>query len=200
MGVPLFLFVVMAHVHLTAQSDQPPRPRPLASYIGTYETQGQDRTRILVVDDHLVSMDGAGTLERLNPTSSAATYAAPGGVLFEFRFDDGTAVSQLAIHRLTGAIRADKIRMSEDLLGRYVGIYRLSGGFTFAVTRERDQLFVQGTGQVKIPIWPDAENAFFVHEPGTSDLAILKFTADSTKKVSTVTIEQNGATDTGQRQ
>jgi hypothetical protein len=196
----LFIFLVMAHVHLAAASGQAPQAKILTPYIGTYVTQGQDRIRVLVVDDHLVSADGEAAVKRLDPSSSPNTYAAPGGLLFEFGMDDPGVVSRLTIHGPTSVTQARKVRVAGDVLGKYVGIYRLSGGFTFAVTLEENRLLVQGTGQAKVPMWPDSNDTFFVHQPGTLDLAILEFGANSAGGIVTVAIQQNGARDSGVRQ
>jgi len=48
------------------------------------------------------------------------------------------------------------------LLEGDVGEYQLAPGFVIEVTREGNQLFIQATGQSKLPILPESEPDFFL--------------------------------------
>jgi len=54
-----------------------------------------------------------------------------------------------------------EVAVPSDVLQRYVGKYRLSDGWGFTVTRDGDQLFLQGAGQQRGPIYPESESKFF---------------------------------------
>ena len=49
-----------------------------------------------------------------------------------------------------------------SILDRYVGRYQLRPDFVFTITREGDQLMVQGTGQSKDPLLAESETEFFL--------------------------------------
>ncbi|MEM6785683.1 MAG: serine hydrolase, partial [Bacteroidota bacterium] len=54
------------------------------------------------------------------------------------------------------------VELSEDLLERYVGTYRLAPGFDLVMTREGTQLFTQATGQPRFEIYPSSETEFYL--------------------------------------
>ncbi len=56
----------------------------------------------------------------------------------------------------------DGIRLSEDLLDRFVGTYEIRTGFAFSVTKEGGRLFVQATGQDKLEMFAETEWKFFL--------------------------------------
>jgi hypothetical protein len=55
-----------------------------------------------------------------------------------------------------------EIPVSREILERYVGAYRLSPNVDILVTLDDSRLGVQLTGQQRFPIFPEAENKFFL--------------------------------------
>lgn len=55
-----------------------------------------------------------------------------------------------------------EISLSEDVLKKYVGEYEVEKGFAFSVTLEAGKLFVQATGQEKLPVFAKTESRFFL--------------------------------------
>jgi len=53
------------------------------------------------------------------------------------------------------------VEVAPQVLDRYVGTYAIVPQFKLTVTREKTQLFVQATGQDKIPVFPSSPTAFF---------------------------------------
>ena len=171
----------------------------LTPYIGSYIAPGTESTWILVEGDHLVMTNAAGTIRTLTAVA-ANTYTAPGNIRVEFGTDARGQVSRLIMRTADGTRVADKYREVSNALQNYVGVYQLSGGFVFTITLEGDLLSAQGTGQTKIPMWPESKNRFLVNEPGKSAVALLEFDTDTNGRARRVTIQQDGAQDSGIRQ
>jgi CubicO group peptidase (beta-lactamase class C family) len=53
-------------------------------------------------------------------------------------------------------------KVDENVLEKYVGEYQLAPTFSIVVTREAGQLFLQATGQSKLPIYAESETEFFL--------------------------------------
>jgi hypothetical protein len=77
------------------------------------------------------------------------------------------------------------IKLPTDKLDRFVGAYKMNGGFYVDVKREGDQLISRGTGQTWIEIYPERENLLFWK---VAD-AQLEFADDGT---GAVTLHQGG--------
>jgi CubicO group peptidase (beta-lactamase class C family) len=70
--------------------------------------------------------------------------------------------SQFPISKPAAPPKARKeFAINPSLLAAYVGEYQLAPTFTLTVTREADQLFIQATGQSKLPVFPESETDFF---------------------------------------
>lgn len=81
------------------------------------------------------------------------------------------------------------------LLDRYVGEYALAPEFVLTVTREGDGLFVQATGQGKLPVFAESETGFFYKVVD----AQLTFELGPDGKATSVTLHQNGQNMPGAR-
>jgi len=75
-----------------------------------------------------------------------------------------------------------------EVLQRYVGNYRLSDGWRFSVTREGNQLFLQGQGQRNGPIYPETETKFFRKGADVE----YEFLCDGNQAVTGVILHQDG--------
>jgi D-alanyl-D-alanine-carboxypeptidase/D-alanyl-D-alanine-endopeptidase len=70
--------------------------------------------------------------------------------------------SQFPIAKPPAPPKARKeIAINPSLLAAYVGEYQLAPAFIMTVTCEGDQLFIQATGQSKLPVFPESETDFF---------------------------------------
>ncbi len=67
------------------------------------------------------------------------------------------------------------ISLPADALDAFVGNYQLTPGYIFTVTREGSQLYVQGTGRRKYPVYPYGKRDFFY----TAAAAQLSFRPDA---------------------
>ncbi|MDH5602554.1 MAG: serine hydrolase, partial [Cyclobacteriaceae bacterium] len=90
---------------------------------------------------------------------------------------------------------AKEIELSEDILETYVGKYQLAPGFVLTISREGSQLSSQATGQPAAPIFPKAENVFFLKVVK----AQLTFNRSEEGKVESVTLHQAGREIMGKR-
>jgi hypothetical protein len=87
---------------------------------------------------------------------------------------------------------ADGIKLDEKIMVPYVGEYEIAPEFTFSVTKERDRLFIQATGQEKIELFAETETTFFTK---VND-AQLTFVKDDSGNVTKAMVRQGGrATD-----
>ncbi len=81
-----------------------------------------------------------------------------------------------------------EIELAPDVLRQYVGEYELAPKAILSVTLNGNQLETQLTGQGKSPVYPEAENRFFLKVVD----AQLEFTKDASGKVNQVILRQGG--------
>ncbi len=108
----------------------------------------------------------------------------------------GMAPDEIAA-QLAATVHGDKvtlmserkeIKLSPEVLRQYVGEYQLAPGAVLSVILTGDQLETQLTGQPKLPVFPEAENRFFLKVVD----AQLEFTKDQSGKVTQVILHQGG--------
>jgi hypothetical protein len=61
----------------------------------------------------------------------------------------------------TGIVEHKELPLSPEVLAQYTGTYKLGPGSHAAVTLEDGRLYVQVTGQPKLPLYPESETKFF---------------------------------------
>ena len=88
-----------------------------------------------------------------------------------------------------------EIKLDSAKLEALTGDYELHPGFILAITKEKDQLQCQATGQSKFPIYPESETGFFNKEIA----AQFTFTRDANGKGSELILHQNGQNSTAKR-
>jgi hypothetical protein len=81
------------------------------------------------------------------------------------------------------------LALAPGILSAYVGEYELKPGFIVTVTVEKDQLFVQATGQPRIQVLPSSETEFFLKDIE----AQISFVKDAGGKVTQMILHQGGA-------
>ncbi|MFC1607394.1 DUF3471 domain-containing protein [Candidatus Latescibacterota bacterium] len=70
----------------------------------------------------------------------------------------------------------------------YVGQYQLAPNFIISISKEKNRLFAQATGQAKIEIFPESDKKFFYIVVD----AKITFTKNEEGKVTGLTLHQNG--------
>jgi CubicO group peptidase (beta-lactamase class C family) len=98
---------------------------------------------------------------------------------------------------LSDAPVADRVEVfvAEGILETYVGEYELRPSVVIDVTLEDGGLFVQLTGQNKLPVFPESDHKFFLRVVN----AQLTFTKDDAGVVDGVVLHQNGRNATAPR-
>jgi len=88
-----------------------------------------------------------------------------------------------------------KIKVSEEILKTYVGKYELAPGAIIDVTTDKNQIFVQLTGQAKFEIFPSSTTEFYLKVVE----AKVTFNADNQGTVTSLTLHQNGRDNPGKK-
>ena len=88
-----------------------------------------------------------------------------------------------------------EVKLDPKVLDACVGEYQLAPAFFIAVTREADQLFIQATGQSKLPIYAESETEFFLKVVN----AQITFLRDANLRVIRLVLHQNGRDMPGER-
>ncbi len=82
----------------------------------------------------------------------------------------------------------EKIDLDDSITNKYVGKYELAPNFMLSIFKEKDQIFIQATGQNRIEIIPFEENKFRLVDVD----AKLTFNLDENGIVTSLTIHQEG--------
>jgi hypothetical protein len=127
-------------------------------------------------------------------SASSAFVEGGAGVVVMSNSDEGS----LVIDELTRAIAREyrwpddgtprRAMSSPPDLGSYVGTYELHAGFSIAIVRRADALWLQATGQPPLALQPSTEGCFF--SPNVN--SIIEFTRDDANAVAGLTILQEG--------
>ncbi|HJQ21130.1 MAG TPA: serine hydrolase [Gemmatimonadaceae bacterium] len=96
---------------------------------------------------------------------------------------------------LVAVIVRHEVALGADKLREYTGTYRLAPTFALDITVDSAGAWLQATGQPRFRIYAEAPDKFFLKVVD----AQLEFARDSTGRVSTVTLVQNGARNVGAR-
>ncbi len=80
------------------------------------------------------------------------------------------------------------VKVDPAVLAKYVGTYELSPDFSIVFTLEGNQLMTQATHQPKFPVYPEAENKFFL----TVVDAEVEFVADDKGQIGYAILHQGG--------
>ncbi|MEG3659375.1 serine hydrolase [Arenibacter palladensis] len=82
----------------------------------------------------------------------------------------------------------EKIDLDDSITNKYVGKYELASNFMLSIFKEKDQIFIQATGQNRIEIIPFEENKFRLVDVD----AKLTFNMDENGIVTSLTLHQEG--------
>lgn len=80
------------------------------------------------------------------------------------------------------------VELSIDELEEYVGTYAVAPTFSLDITREGEQMYVQGTGQPRVEIFPRAKDRFYL----TAVDAQITFHRGESGEVESLTLHQAG--------
>ena len=83
---------------------------------------------------------------------------------------------------------AATVSLGEEVLGSYVGVYRLAPTFAIAITREGPRLFAQATNQGRLELFATKRDEFVLRAVKAS----VTFVRDEAGKVTALVLHQNG--------
>ncbi len=110
-------------------------------------------------------------------------------------------VDDIGFHLLIGTPLAQpprahaEIALDSGIKQGFAGRYRLAPNFILTVSLEGDQLYVQATGQPKVPFFPETSTQLFCK---VADIQ-LSFTMGTDSKAASVILHQNGHDTPGER-
>ncbi len=96
------------------------------------------------------------------------------------------------VYGFTGLLRTKTeklLTLTDDILENYTGKYQLAPGAVLTVFTENHQLYVQLTGQNKIPLFAETERKFYMKVVD----AQLEFVKDASGNISKAILYQNGS-------
>jgi hypothetical protein len=122
--------------------------------------------------DHVIhyKSDLATTLERITPARASQLKAD----------DEQRVAEELKPHV--------PVPIDPTILDRDVGYYALAPTYIFSVTRDGDQIYVQGTGRKTLPVFPYNDHEFFY----TAAAAQLTFLAAADGRATALILHQDG--------
>lgn len=172
----------------------------LQQYIGVYENANGELRIITVEGEQLMSQRGSNPQFPVHASGQDRFFFENALLALQFSRNENGEVDKLLTHGRDGttvwnkteksidSINEPAMKVDEKVLESYVGEYEVEPTFTFIVTRDKDKLFVQATGQDRFEVFASAENKFFLR---IND-ARLEFIKDATGKVTKVILTQSG--------
>lgn len=148
----------------------------LADYVGVYQVENSKHQRtIRIKDDHLTSIRTGGELHYLYAFEKDKFYFDDALEIFEFKRDKTGKVRGIIAHLSNGktgrAIKTDEIlkeqeeiKLDSGTLQRYAGKYEIEPGFYLEFTIEKENFWVQPTGDSKLQVYAKGQNKFFLKD------------------------------------
>jgi CubicO group peptidase (beta-lactamase class C family) len=184
-------------------------PGVLQAYVGTYEFSPGFNYLVTLDGDQLMGQLGQQQSYPLYPETPTFFFLKVVDAQVEVVKDAGGSVSALILHqggrdhtmtRKSSTVEAppahQEIEVPTEVLQRYVGRYQMGPNVEIVITLENGQLGVQLTGQPRFPIFPEAENKFFLKVVE----AQLEFVRDAGGAATSVILHQNGTDQTAPKE
>ena len=177
------------------------KPEEMDALAGVYRINEREAYNIRHDGAKLTFQRNAGRQNEIFPLSPTVFFFDKEG--FErvtFTKDSAGKVTGLKVTRRfgppTAAARTDKplpkereaVKLSAEVLERYVGVYELTPTFSVEIVRRGEQLYAQATGQPEVEIFPLSEKLFFLKVVD----AQLEFQTGADGKVTGLVLHQNG--------
>lgn len=171
----------------------------LQGYTGVYENEKGQQRIITTSDNKLFSQLGRGpkSLVRSYETDKFYYDADPMATIDFTRNKTGN-VEKLSTATLRGIDvwnktnkplpGEDGIKLADQVLEVFVGVYQISADINFSITKEQSRLFLQATGQEKLEIFAETPSIFFLK---VND-AQLEFVRDAAGRITKAILKQGG--------
>ena len=176
-------------------------PAEFDALVGVYQINEKETYVVKRDDARFVIQRNGSRLNEIFPLSPTEFFYDKASLdRLTFTRDASGKVTGLKVSRRfgppTAAVRTDKplpspraeVKLGEDVLERYVGVYELAPGLSMTVTRSGQQLFGEPTGQPKLELFAESEKSFFLKAVD----AQIEFQADAEGKVTGLVLHQGG--------
>jgi len=144
----------------------------LQGYTGSYQNAAGDQVVITSEGSRLFLQRGRGPRAMLKAAKQDHFFFEDPLVTLQFGKDGTGQVEQLSIHsRSRNEVwkkseqpmeTRSELKVDEKLLERYTGRYEVSPQFSFVITREAGQLYLQAEGQEQLPLFAEAPHKFYL--------------------------------------
>ncbi len=188
-----------------AKFDPPPKETEvnvdkLADYAGKYQLAPGFFFTVTPKEDKLFVQITGQPEAQVYPESEDKFFYKIVDAQIKFNRDDNGAVKELVLFqngreqtakKLGEGEKAEErkeIAVDEKIMAQYVGKYQLAPTFIMTITLENGALFVQATGQPKIPVFAESETKFFAKVVP----AQISFVKGDDGKVSHLILHQGG--------
>jgi CubicO group peptidase (beta-lactamase class C family) len=172
----------------------------LQTYAGVYENDKGEQRTITVADNKLYSQRGRGAKLPVKAYEKDKFFFDDAMTTMSFSRNNKGDIETIKVYSRNGIEVWNKtnktistqaeLKVDEKILETYVGEYEINPTFVIAVTKEKDRLFVQATGQDRFEIFAESQTKFFLK---IND-AKLEFVKDETGKVAKAILNQGGRT------
>jgi CubicO group peptidase (beta-lactamase class C family) len=170
----------------------------LTSYTGVYANDNGEEQIVTTEGSKIYSQRGKGPKIQVQPWEKDKFYSDDALQTMEYNRDRNGGIETLTVRSRRGnelwtrtnkPIPADAgIILDETILYRYTGTYQITPEFSFTVTKENDELYLQASGQEKLQMTADSETQFFLKVNG----AEIEFVKDAAGNVATAVFKQGG--------
>jgi len=171
----------------------------LQSYAGVYENEDGDPFVISIDNGKLYAQRGRNPKELVKAKEENKFFFEDPMIMMEFGVTQDENKNYLIIRSRNGnemwyktdkmALADVEVKVDDETLELYTGEYEMTPQFSFTITKEDEQLFLQATGQDKLEMFAEEENKFFLK---VND-ARFEFVKES-GKVTKVLMRQGGKT------
>jgi len=149
-------------------------PAVLERYVGVYRVEDDDAVRWVTIEHgQLHTQRTGGAKFRALPAANNDFFYEETLSRFRFEFDADGKVNAMWMQPWGDpeerAVRTEEsfptepeiVPIDTAVYNDYLGVYELFPGFQITVTRDGDQLRIQGTNQPAIDVFPESETTFF---------------------------------------
>ncbi|WP_271782822.1 serine hydrolase [Aquimarina algiphila] len=173
-------------------------PKELEKFVGVYEFEDKVIRIVTLKDNQLYSKRQGSTAFKIFPKNKTSFFFEDNFSEYEFDISNDSVkviFTDRDSNRISKGIKTNKpipvekveIKIKEEILKQYVGIYEIKPGFDLNITLKNGKLISQATGQEVFEIHPETETKFFVKEFP----AALEFIKEN-GKVTSVILHQGG--------
>jgi hypothetical protein len=170
----------------------------LNNWVGAYQFNNDVIRYISLKENQLYSKrEGSPEAFKIHPTSPNSFSFEDGFISYNFSMKEGkkTVLFKNRIDKAEGVFTDKKapkdkevITVAADLLKTYEGVFEIQPGFNLTISANKNQLYVQATGQQQFELFAESTTSFFLKVVKAS----VEFHKNDQGKVNTLTLNQGG--------